>query len=47
MRGRDLREIRVLFEERLARPVAVEEATALEEIGAITRMRLDRLVRPA
>ena len=47
VRGRDLRKIRVLFEERLARPVADEEATALEEIGAITRMRLDRLVRPA
>lgn len=47
VRGRDLHEIRVLFEERLARAVADEEATALEEIGAITRMRLDRLVRPA
>ncbi|MGU3468125.1 2-oxo-4-hydroxy-4-carboxy-5-ureidoimidazoline decarboxylase [Methylobacterium sp. C33D] len=47
VRGRDLREIRALFEERLARAVADEEATALEEIGAITRMRLDRLVRPA
>jgi 2-oxo-4-hydroxy-4-carboxy-5-ureidoimidazoline decarboxylase len=46
VRGRDLREIRALFERRLERDVAEEEAAALEEISAITRMRLDRLVRP-
>ena len=43
VRGRDLREILVLFERRLGRPPAEEEATALDEIAAITRMRLDRL----
>jgi 2-oxo-4-hydroxy-4-carboxy-5-ureidoimidazoline decarboxylase len=47
VRGRDLREILVLFERRLDRGPAEEEATALEEISAITRMRLDRLVREA
>ncbi|QGY01660.1 2-oxo-4-hydroxy-4-carboxy-5-ureidoimidazoline decarboxylase [Methylobacterium mesophilicum SR1.6/6] len=45
VRGRDLRDIRVLFEQRLGRARAEEEATALDEIAAITRMRLDRLVR--
>ncbi|MCJ2053562.1 2-oxo-4-hydroxy-4-carboxy-5-ureidoimidazoline decarboxylase [Methylobacterium sp. J-070] len=44
VRGRDLREILVLFEQRLAREPGEEEAAALDEIGAITRMRLDRLV---
>jgi 2-oxo-4-hydroxy-4-carboxy-5-ureidoimidazoline decarboxylase len=47
VRGRDLRDIRVLFEQRLGREPAAEEATALDEISAITRMRLDRLVQPS
>ena len=46
VRGRDLREILVLFRQRLARARADEEATALDEIAAITRMRLDRLLAP-
>ena len=47
VRGRDLREILVLFAQRLEREPAAEEATALDEIAAITRMRLDRLVQAA
>jgi 2-oxo-4-hydroxy-4-carboxy-5-ureidoimidazoline decarboxylase len=47
VRGRDLRDILVLFEQRLGRAPAEEEATALDEISAITRMRLDRLVQPS
>jgi 2-oxo-4-hydroxy-4-carboxy-5-ureidoimidazoline decarboxylase len=47
VRGRDLREIQVLFEQRLARAAVDEEATALDEISAITRMRLERLVQPS
>jgi 2-oxo-4-hydroxy-4-carboxy-5-ureidoimidazoline decarboxylase len=45
VRGRALREILVLFEQRLARGADDEEATALDEISAITRMRLERLVK--
>ncbi len=45
VRGRDLREIRVLFEQRLGRERDEEEATALDEIAAITRMRLNRIVQ--
>jgi 2-oxo-4-hydroxy-4-carboxy-5-ureidoimidazoline decarboxylase len=47
VRGRDLREIQVLFEQRLARAAVDEEVTALDEISAITRMRLERLVQPS
>jgi 2-oxo-4-hydroxy-4-carboxy-5-ureidoimidazoline decarboxylase len=45
VRGRDLREILVLFKQRLERERDEEEATALGEISAITRMRLDRLLQ--
>lgn len=45
VRNRSLREILALFEARLLRSRAEEEATALDEIAAITRMRLDLLVR--
>ncbi len=44
VRGRDLKDILVLFEQRLQRGRDEEEATALDEITAITRMRLDRLL---
>lgn len=44
VRGRDLREILVLFRQRLQREREEEEATALDEISTITRMRLDRLI---
>ncbi|MDP4021719.1 2-oxo-4-hydroxy-4-carboxy-5-ureidoimidazoline decarboxylase [Methylobacterium sp. NEAU 140] len=44
VRGRGRTEILALFEERLARGRAEEEATALDEIAAITRMRLERVV---
>lgn len=44
VRGRALREILTLFEQRIARAPAEEEATALDEIATITRMRLERLV---
>jgi 2-oxo-4-hydroxy-4-carboxy-5-ureidoimidazoline decarboxylase len=47
VRGRGLREILTLFEARLGRGQAEEEAAALDEIGAITRMRLDLLVSEA
>lgn len=45
VRGRDLREILVLFKQRLQNERDAEEATALDEITAITRMRLNRLVQ--
>jgi 2-oxo-4-hydroxy-4-carboxy-5-ureidoimidazoline decarboxylase len=45
VRGRDLRDILVLFRQRLERERGEEEATALDEIGAITRMRLDRFMQ--
>ncbi len=44
VRGRGRAEILSIFAQRLARGRAEEEAAALAEIGAITRMRLDRLV---
>ncbi|SFL41499.1 2-oxo-4-hydroxy-4-carboxy-5-ureidoimidazoline decarboxylase [Methylobacterium pseudosasicola] len=44
VRGRSRAEILAAFEARLIRDPAVEEATALEEIAQITRMRLDGLV---
>jgi len=44
VRGRGRAEILAAFETRLARDPAVEEATALEEVAQITRMRLDGLV---
>jgi 2-oxo-4-hydroxy-4-carboxy-5-ureidoimidazoline decarboxylase len=44
VRGRDRAEILRLFAARLERDQAVEEATAVEEIALITRMRLDRLL---
>jgi 2-oxo-4-hydroxy-4-carboxy-5-ureidoimidazoline decarboxylase len=46
VRGRGRAEIRSIFEARLGRDPAVEEATALEEVAQITRMRLDRLITP-
>ncbi len=47
VRGRSRSEIRALFEARLQRSRAEEAATVLDEIAAITRMRLDRLVSEA
>ena len=44
VRGRGRSEILSVFAERLARSQAEEEAAVLAEIGAITRMRLERLV---
>jgi 2-oxo-4-hydroxy-4-carboxy-5-ureidoimidazoline decarboxylase len=44
VRGRSRAEILAAFEVRLARDPADEEATALEEVALITRMRLDGLV---
>ena len=44
VRGRGRAEILSTFAERLGRGQAAEEATALAEVGAITRMRLERLV---
>ena len=44
VRGRGRTEIRAAFEARLSRDPAQEEATALEEVALITRMRLDGLV---
>ncbi|MGH1587982.1 2-oxo-4-hydroxy-4-carboxy-5-ureidoimidazoline decarboxylase [Methylobacterium phyllosphaerae] len=46
VRGRGRAEILSIFETRLGRDPAVEEATALDEVARITRMRLDRLVTP-
>ncbi|MHC2001637.1 2-oxo-4-hydroxy-4-carboxy-5-ureidoimidazoline decarboxylase [Methylobacterium sp. CM6241] len=47
VRGRSRAEILAVFEARLGRGQAEEEATALDEIGAITRMRLDMLIAGA
>nr|WP_276082285.1 2-oxo-4-hydroxy-4-carboxy-5-ureidoimidazoline decarboxylase [Methylobacterium sp. GC_Met_2] len=47
VRGRDRSEILALFEARLLRPRDDEASAALDEIAAITRMRLDRLVSTA
>ncbi|MCJ2080412.1 2-oxo-4-hydroxy-4-carboxy-5-ureidoimidazoline decarboxylase [Methylobacterium sp. J-090] len=44
VRGRDRAEILTIFEARVLRDQAEEEATAVEEIALITRMRLDRLL---
>lgn len=44
VRGRDRAEILRLFEARVTGTQAEEEATAVEEIALITRMRLDRLI---
>ena len=44
VRGRDRSEILALFEARLLRSQDDEASAALDEIAAITRMRLDRLV---
>lgn len=44
VRGRGRAEILALFAARLDRTPEVEEAAALDEIAAITRMRLERLV---
>lgn len=44
VRGRGRAEILSVFAQRLARGQAEEEAAALAEIAAITRMRLERLV---
>ena len=44
VRGRGRAEIIAIFEDRLRRGQAEEEAAVLHEIGAITRMRLDRLM---
>ena len=44
VRGRGRAEILSAFEDRLGRGQAEEEAAALDEVGAITRMRLERLV---
>jgi len=44
VRGRGRAEILAVFETRVTRDPAVEEATALEEVAQITRMRLDGLV---
>lgn len=44
VRGRGRAEILAAFEARLARHPDDEEATALEQVASITRMRLDRLV---
>lgn len=44
VRGRDRAEILRIFEARVLRDRAAEEATAVEEIALITRMRLDRLL---
>ena len=44
VRGRGRAEILSAFEARLSREPAAEEATALEEVALITRMRLDGLV---
>ncbi len=45
VRGRDAAAILRAFEERLPRGVAEEMRTALGEVEAISRMRLERLVR--
>ena len=47
VRGRDRSEILALFKARLLRPQDEEASTVLDEIAAITRMRLDRLVSEA
>jgi len=44
VRGRDRAEILRIFEARVLRGETEEEATALDEIALITRMRLDRLL---
>ncbi len=44
VRGRDRAEILCLFEARVTGTQVQEEATALDEIALITRMRLDRLI---
>lgn len=44
VRGRGRAEILSAFDARLSREPAAEEATALEEVALITRMRLDGLV---
>jgi 2-oxo-4-hydroxy-4-carboxy-5-ureidoimidazoline decarboxylase len=44
VRGRSRAEILSVFEARLGRDQAAEEAAALDEVAQITRMRLDRLV---
>ena len=44
VRGRDRAEILRIFEARVLRDRAAEEATAVEEIALITWMRLDRLL---
>lgn len=47
VRGRDRTEILAQFKARLMRSQDDEASTALDEIAAITRMRLDRLVSEA
>jgi 2-oxo-4-hydroxy-4-carboxy-5-ureidoimidazoline decarboxylase len=44
VRGRSRAEILAVFEARLGRDPAAEEATALDEVAQITRMRLNRLI---
>ncbi|MGH1570850.1 2-oxo-4-hydroxy-4-carboxy-5-ureidoimidazoline decarboxylase [Methylobacterium sp. P31] len=44
VRGRSRAEILAVFEGRLDRDQAAEEATALDEVAQITRLRLDRLI---
>jgi 2-oxo-4-hydroxy-4-carboxy-5-ureidoimidazoline decarboxylase len=45
VRGRSRAEILKVFAARLERDPADEEATALDEVAQITRMRLDRLIQ--
>lgn len=47
VRGRSRDEILRAFEHRLANPPEVERDAALDEVAAITRMRLERKVGPA
>lgn len=44
VRSRSRAEILSVFEARLGRDPAAEEATALDEVAQITRLRLDRLI---
>lgn len=46
VRGRGRAEIRSVFEARLGQDPDAEEATALDEVVQITRMRLERLITP-